>query len=245
MLKAIPVLDILNGVAVHAVRGLRMEYKPLRSVLCTSCSPSDVACSFKNLGFTELYVADLDAISGKNHHFSAIRQIADASDIRMMADGGVSNLKSAKELLQTGVSKIIIGTETLSAATFVGEVIRSLGKERILLSLDMRKGQLLGNFWSGKPLEPLNLLRRFCDMGLTQVIVLDLARVGSGEGVDMAFLKQLLSRFDLEVFVGGGVRNLEELLQLKTLGIAGVLLATALHSGTIRAEHLIKAGIEI
>ena len=243
-MKIIPVLDILNGVAVHAVRGIRKEYKPLRSVLCASSRPSEIACVFNKLGFAQLYIADLDAISGKNRGFSAIEQIADANSIELIVDGGVSDLKRARELLQIGVSKIVVGTETLSATAIVGEMIRSLGKERILLSLDLLNGQLLSNFESKEPLEPLDLLRRLCNMGLTQVIVLDLARVGSGEGVNMAFLKQLLRDFDLEVFVGGGVRNCEGLLELRKLGVDGVLLATALHSGAIRVEHLVEAGME-
>jgi len=244
-LKIIPVLDILNGFAVHAIRGLRKEYKPLKSVISVSPDPLEVARAFENLGFTELYIADLDAISGVDCSFSSIGKIVDGSNIRLMVDGGVSDIRRARELLQIGVSKIIVGTETLTSMDFVEEVIRFLGRERVLLSLDLRNGHLITNLGSDVPTEPLSLLRRLCEMGLTQVILLDLARVGCGEGADTAFLRHLLGDFDLKVYVGGGVGSCEDLLQLKELGATGVLLATALHSGVIRAGRLVEVGLEL
>jgi phosphoribosylformimino-5-aminoimidazole carboxamide ribotide isomerase len=244
-LKIVPVLDILNGVAVHAIRGLRKEYKPLKSVVSVSPDPLEVACAFENLGFTELYVADLDAISGVDCSFSSIRKIVYGGNIRLMVDGGVSDIGRTRELLQIGVSKIIVGTETLTSMDFVEEVIRFLGRERVLLSLDLRNGHLITNLGSDVPTEPLSLLKRICEMGLTQVILLDLARVGSGEGANTAFLRHLLGDFDLKVYLGGGVGSYENLLELKKLGASGVLLATALHSGVIRAERLVEVGLEL
>jgi phosphoribosylformimino-5-aminoimidazole carboxamide ribotide isomerase len=243
-LKIIPVLDILDGVAVHAIRGVRKQYKPLKSIISVSPDPLEVARAFENLGFTELYVADLDAISGVDCSFSSIRKIVDGSNIRLMVDGGVSDIRRTRELLQIGVSKIIVGTETLTSMDFVEEVIRFLGGERVLLSLDLRNGHLVTNLGSDVPAEPLSLLRRLCE-GLTQVILLDLARVGSGEGANTAFLRHLLGDFDLKVYVGGGVGSCEDLSQLKELGATGVLLATALHSGVIRAERLVEVGLEL
>jgi phosphoribosylformimino-5-aminoimidazole carboxamide ribotide isomerase len=91
-LRVIPVIDILNGVAVHAVRGRRSEYQPLKSILCTSADPLDVASAFKAAGFSELYVADLDAIMGGKPNFSVLKQIADTTGLRLMVDAGVAEL---------------------------------------------------------------------------------------------------------------------------------------------------------
>ena len=91
-MKVIPVMDILNGVVVHAVRGRRSEYQPLRSVLCASAKPLDVALTFKALGFGELYVADLDAITGEHANFSILKQIADTTGLRLMVDAGIADL---------------------------------------------------------------------------------------------------------------------------------------------------------
>ena len=69
-LKIIPVIDVLGGVVVHAVRGRRKEYQPLKSGLCESTDPVDVAAALKALGFSELYVADLDAITRGQANFA-------------------------------------------------------------------------------------------------------------------------------------------------------------------------------
>ena len=244
-LKIIPVLDILNGVAVHAVRGKRQNYKPLKSVICASADPIEVAMAFQQLGFAELYLADLDAISRNQPDMEIVNQIWKATGLRLMVDAGVTDLERAKDLLATPVSKVVIGTETLRSPSFVGEAVRFLGSNRIVVSLDLKNGRSLGEFDFDKFPEPLDLLREFQKMGVKQVIVLDLARVGSGEGVDISFLKKVCEEFDLEVFVGGGVRSLNDILELNSLGISGVLLATALHTGGITLNELKRAGLSL
>ena len=244
-LKIIPVLDLLNGLAVHAVRGERKKYKPIKSVLCASADPIDVARAFKQLGFAELYVADLDAISRNQPNSVIINEIGKKNGLRLIVDAGVTDLERAEALLANYVAKVVIGTETLRSLSFVAEAVRSLGSDRIVVSLDLKNGRLLGEFDFGKFPEPLDLIREFHKMRVKQIIVLDLARVGSSEGVDVPFLKKVLAEPELEVFVGGGVRNLEELLELNSLGVSGVLLATALHSGSITVDELKRAGLRL
>jgi phosphoribosylformimino-5-aminoimidazole carboxamide ribotide isomerase len=242
-LKIIPVIDVLNGIAVHAVRGRRKEYQPLKSILCASTDPVDVAAELNALGFSELYVADLDAITGRHQDFSLFKRIADETGLRLMVDAGITSLKTTEELLASGVSKVIIGTETLSSASFVAAAVKSFGSEKVMVSLDLMNGQVLSKFEQGALVEPMTLLREFQDMGVSQIIVLDLAKVGSGEGVNTQFLKEVVRTIKAKVFVGGGVRGVKDLVKLKDLGVFGVLVATALHSGKISTEELKQAGL--
>ena len=242
-MKIIPVIDILDGVVVHAIRGRRSEYKSLKSVLCASANPLDVALAFKSLGFRELYVADLDAIIGERVNFSILKQIADTTKLDLMVDAGVADLKRAEEVLKSLASKVIIGTETLQSINFVGTAVKSLGRERVVVSLDLKGEKVIGGFELGKFRNPLSLLEEFRRMGVDQIIVLDLARVGSGEGVNMLILKEVLRNLKVKVFVGGGVRDIKDLVELKNIGVFGVLVATALHSGRISLEELRHAGL--
>lgn len=244
-MKIIPVIDILNGLAVHAVRGEREKYKPLKSVLCTSSDPVEVAVAFSRLGFGELYVADLDAISGKPPSLEILKQIVNVARIEMMVDAGIADLKRAGKLLAIGASKVVVGTETLRRKSFVEEAVSRFGADQIVVSLDLRNGLVLKGFDLGTLIEPIKLLKEFQRMGGNRFIVLDLARVGSGEGVDLQFLKRVLSEVEVEVFVGGGVRNVDELVELKRLGVSGVLMATALHSGQISIDNLRSAGMNL
>jgi len=244
-LEVVPVIDILDGLAVHAVKGVRKNYKPIKSVITASADPVKVATAFKSLGFKELYVADLNAITGNHHNFSVIKRIAYATKLRLMVDAGVNDLKKARQVLQQGSSKIIVGTETLNSISFITEAINTLGAKCIVVSLDIKNGQLQSKLDPGKFSSAIEVLRLFQRMGLTQAILLDLARVGSEEGVDVAFLKKVLESVDIEIFVGGGIRDINDVVNLKELGFFGVLLATSLHSGKITMNDLGRACVSL
>jgi len=242
-LKVIPVIDILKGVAVHAVRGRRSEYQPLKSVLCKSADPLHVASAFKALGFSELYVADLDAIMDGHPNFSVLKQIADTTRLSLMVDAGIADFDRAKHLRNSHVSKIIIGTETLSSLSFLKEAVAALGKERVVLSLDLKGEQVLSGFELGELGNPVDFLRAIQKLGVAQIILVDLARVGSSEGVNMPLLIEMLKAQTVKVFVGGGVRDTADLLTLRNVGVFGVLVATALHSGKISLAELKQTGL--
>ncbi|MGD0450535.1 MAG: HisA/HisF-related TIM barrel protein [Candidatus Bathyarchaeia archaeon] len=238
-MKVIPVIDILNGLAVHAVRGRRQEYQPLQSSLCKSTKPLEVAKAFKTLGFSDLYIADLDAITGSQVNFQTLNCIADETGLRLMVDAGVANLETAEKLLGNRVSKIIVGTETLENKGFVGEAMRIWGNDRIIVSLDFKGEKVLVKLGFKGCKDPLCLLGEFRRMGVLDFIVLDLTRVGSCEGVNLDFLKKALEE-NVNVYVGGGVRDIDDLIWLENLGVSGVLVATALHSGKISIQDLKK-----
>ena len=150
-MKVIPVIDILNEVAVHAVRGKRSEYKPLESNLTTSTTPIDVARTFKTLGFNEVYIADLDAIIDCRTDFFDLKQIVEETGLSLMVDAGITNLERAQKLLETGVSNLIVGTETLHSIDFVAEAVKRFGSEAVVLSLDLKGGKVLvkaGFYWT-------------------------------------------------------------------------------------------------
>jgi phosphoribosylformimino-5-aminoimidazole carboxamide ribotide isomerase len=242
-LKIIPVIDIRKGIAVHAVRGRREKYQPLESVLLGSADPIDVAVRLRELGFRDCYVADLDAIIDGNPNFSLIKQLADKSDLELMVDVGVNSLTLAEKLFDCEISAVVIGTETLSDIKFVGKAVAAFGGEKILISLDLVGKHVLSKVELGSLATPVSLLHEFHDMGVFQFIVLDLTRVGSREGVNTALLSKMLRDVKANFLVGGGVRDIGDLQKLKDLGVSGVLIATALHSGKISLVELKQAGL--
>jgi phosphoribosylformimino-5-aminoimidazole carboxamide ribotide isomerase len=240
--KVIPVIDILNGIVVHAVKGKRNEYQQLKSGLCNSVNPSEVAKAFEGLGFSELYIADLDAIIECSANFQVYKKITQETALGLMVDAGVTSLERAKKLLASGVSKIIIGTETLLDKNFVKKAVKSFGSENVVVSLDLKGNKIVGKLGEMNSVDALHLLQEFKQMDISQVIVLDLARVGSGEGVNIDFLKIVIREVGVDVYVGGGVRDINDLVELSHIGVSGALVATALHSGKISARDLEQEG---
>jgi phosphoribosylformimino-5-aminoimidazole carboxamide ribotide isomerase len=242
-LKIIPVIDILNGSVVHAVKGKRREYQPLQSDLCKSFEPLEVAKTFKNLGFDELYVADLDAIIHCKPNFQTLTSIISETGLKLMVDAGITDIESAQQLQIMGVSKLIIGTETLQNKNFVLDAVKRFGNKHVVVSLDLKGDKILVKIGFDGCKSPICLLKDFKQMGVSQIIVLDLMRVGSIEGVGIDFLKKVIEEVDIDIYVGGGVRNIDDLVELRNFGVSGVLVATALYSGKISIASLKQEGL--
>jgi phosphoribosylformimino-5-aminoimidazole carboxamide ribotide isomerase len=234
----IPVIDLKGGAAVHAVRGRRERYRPLGSGLAAGSDPLRVARAFRaELGLDELYVADLDAIAGGPPHRETLAALA--RDARVIVDAGVTDAAAVRALRELGAARVVIGTETLADRAALARLRAELPDAPLVLSLDLRGERVVSRDAGLGGLGAADALALLVQSGVREVIVLDLARVGSGAGPDVALVRELCARFpDLELLAGGGVRDLADLRALADVGAAGALVATALHGGAIGAEEL-------
>jgi phosphoribosylformimino-5-aminoimidazole carboxamide ribotide isomerase len=233
-MRVIPVIDLKGGVAVHAVRGERERYRPLSSRLVDGSDPVLVTRAVRDrLGLDELYVADLDAIAGGPGHPELLAALA--REARVMVDAGAADADAVAGLLDLGAARVVIGTETLPGV----EAFARLPDAPLVVSLDLRAGRVLSPDPALAELDPGEALARLAEAGAHEAIVLDLARVGSGAGPDVALLRELHARLPaLELLAGGGVRDVCDLRALAEAGAAGALVATALHGGAIGATEL-------
>lgn len=243
-MRLIPVLDLLDGVVVHAVKGEREHYRPVVSALVDTAEPLAVSGAFREkLGLVELYVADLDAIQGRGHHRALIARLASQEKMRLLVDAGTADVESALEVLAAGADKVIIGGETLATWKALLDIRAAIPAERLIFSLDMQAGRVISRCPELAALSPLQAIQRLQEAGWRELILLDLSRVGTGAGVDLALITEALQRFPkLVLLAGGGVRDANELNGLKAAGVAGALLATALHQGTITQQHVAALG---
>jgi phosphoribosylformimino-5-aminoimidazole carboxamide ribotide isomerase len=234
----IPVIDLKCGVAVHAVRGDRERYRPLRSRIAEGSDPVLISrAARERFGLDEVYVADLDAIGGGPGSSDVVAALA--REGRVMVDAGAVTATDVARLLELGVARVVIGTESLPGAEAFRRLRAELPDAPLVLSLDLRRGRLLSPDPDLGGIAAVDALARLAEAGAREAIVLDLMRVGSGEGPDVTLLGELHARFpDVELLAGGGVRNAADLRALAGAGSSGALLATALHDGAIGAEEL-------
>jgi phosphoribosylformimino-5-aminoimidazole carboxamide ribotide isomerase len=229
-IRVVGVIDLKDSTAVHAVRGERERYRPVGR------DPLAVAHAFRSdLGIDELYVADLDAISGHGEHASVIAALA--REGRVMVDTGVTEPERARGLLDLGVHRVVAGTETLPGPDALDRLLAETPE--VVLSVDLRHGRTLSPDPQLAGLPALDVVARLHRAGLREAIVLDLARVGSGAGPDIGLIAELHAAFpDLELLAGGGVRDVDDLRALGDAGAVGALVATALHRGVIGPREL-------
>jgi phosphoribosylformimino-5-aminoimidazole carboxamide ribotide isomerase len=227
-MEVIPVIDIKGGQVVHAQGGRRDSYRPIETPLSATSAPADVAAGLLRLApFRKLYIADLDAIEGGKANDAAIDAIAHAAPgVELWDDNGIADAAAARAWLDRFAHCLVIGSESQRGA----ETIESLrGEARVLLSLDFR-----GDAFQGP-----GALHDDPRMWPARVIVMTLARVGAGGGPDTGRVGQIVARAEgREVFGAGGIRNSADLDALAAVGAAGVLVATALHTGGLTGSEL-------
>jgi phosphoribosylformimino-5-aminoimidazole carboxamide ribotide isomerase len=238
-MRVVGVIDLKDGTAVHAVRGERERYRPVHSVIGGDDGDAlALARGFRaELGHDELYVADLDAIVGDGENSASIGALA--RDARVMVDAGVSEPARAQALLDLGAHRVIVGTETLTGPDALDRLLAELPDGALVLSVDLRDGRVLSPDAQLAGSHALQAVAHLHRAGLREAIVLDLARVGSGAGPDVALIAEIHGAFpDLELLAGGGVRAVDDLRALDAAGAAGALVATALHRGVIGSREL-------
>ena len=245
-MRVIPVIDLLNGLGVHAVKGRRKNYRPVKSVLCDTPEPLAVARAFRDrLNLNEVYVADLDAILDprQNRHRKIIADIACREGMDVILDAGVSNIDDIRELIDSGIRKVVIGAETLRTLDAVHDIPAKIHRSRLVFSLDLRAGKILSQCPALAAMEPLEAAAYLQPAGWGELILLDLGRVGGEEGIGTLLAAEVRAKLPvLRLLVGGGLAGPDELVALQSLGVRGVLTASALHRGIITAGHLSALG---
>lgn len=233
-MRILPVLDLMGGEVVRGVAGRRSEYRPVVSRLCASSRPADVARAFRaHFGLEELYLADLDAIAGGDPALTTYA-LLQADGFRLWIDAGVRELNRVHLLAEAGVECVVIGLETAAGPDVLAEACGTLS-EGVVFSLDLKAGAALGNAAPWGTSEPEAMAAQAVALGVRRLIVLDLARVGVGDGTGTEDLCARLTAAHpgVEVIAGGGVRGAADLRRLRTCGVRTALVASALHGGRL------------
>jgi len=224
----IPVLDLSRGLVVHAKQGDRNHYQPVTSVISSSSKPESVLSAFLELyPFKIIYIADLDAIQGAGNQNAIIEELSFThKQCEFWVDAGIDAVLDNKSHYNNNI-KLILGSENKIPLDSLSNIFNK--NPDILLSLDFSETGLLENSYL---LDETSLWPK-------QIIVMMLHRVGLNKGVDVPCLNKILNHgCDHNIFAAGGVQNLKDLYQLNKMGVKGVLLASALHNGSITQDEL-------
>jgi phosphoribosylformimino-5-aminoimidazole carboxamide ribotide isomerase len=231
-MEIVPVLDLKGGVVVHARRGQRAGYAPLRSPLVDGCEPVAVARALCTVCRTSrLYVADLDALAGAPVDEATLTALAAVAE--PWVDAGATTPKRAAALAGAGVARSVVGTESLGPGLPDARFLAVSAPPRVL-SVDLREGRLISPRPELAGREPAAAAPLAAALGVRELLVIDLARVGSGAGPPLRAVAELAAAVPgLAIYAGGGVRHDADLRALESAGAAGAMIATALHEGRV------------
>jgi phosphoribosylformimino-5-aminoimidazole carboxamide ribotide isomerase len=229
-MEIIPVLDLKDGVVVHARMGQRDQYRPIESPLSSSSKPADVARGLLSIHpFRTFYIADLDAIEGKGTNNGALAQLKNEfPSLTFWVDNGIADFGHARQWLGSDLGHLVLGSETQKD----GQLVRHCrDNDQVILSLDYRGDAFVG---------PAAIIDAV-DAWPKKIIVMTLARVGSAAGPDLERLMAIRSKVpERQVYAAGGLRGAADLAALAEAGIAGALAATGLHNGTLTGAQIAR-----
>jgi HisA/HisF family protein len=226
----IPVVDIRHGVVVQAIAGNRREYRPIQSCLTDSVEPLCVVQAvLQATGSRRIYVADLDGILEQRPNWDVLRELCDLG-AEVLLDAGVVTVADIDRLRKRLNCRPIVASETFKQ---IRELIRAGFAEDVISSLDLKAGvlQIADSEYSGSA--PESLLRQMIAGGLRDVIVLDIAAVGTGRGTPTLDLCRSLrsSMPRVGLITGGGVHSPGCIQDARDAGLDGLLIASAIHDG--------------
>ncbi|MFV2069056.1 MAG: HisA/HisF-related TIM barrel protein [Pirellulales bacterium] len=242
-MKILPVIDLCGGFVVRGVAGKRAAYRPVESLLAEDARPASVARAFAtDFPFDEVYVADLDAIEGREPSWEVYRTIA-ARGLRVWLDAGIRTPRQGAVLIRflgeaDGVRGLVVGLETGAGGGAMAGLVEAIGPERTIFSLDLFEGAAWRARSDWHRQAPAKILDDALQAGVRRFLVLDLARVGAGQGVGTESICHDLRRKSPTVWIaaGGGIRGAEDVRSIARAGCDAVLVASALHDGRLTAE---------
>jgi phosphoribosylformimino-5-aminoimidazole carboxamide ribotide isomerase len=239
-MRFIPVVDILNGVAVHAFAGQRHLYRPVQSVLADTNDPAALISAIaRRYPVQECYVADIDRIQGRPLNTRIIQEISD-SGMEVMLEAGIRNADDVNDLPSHGILRVVVGSETITHIDVLKQLLDSVGPDRLVFSIDLQQGELLTSNTDWLDTSPFEVFQQVLETGIRNFILLDLVSIGTGGGVTTRDLYQQIRNASptASVVIGGGIRTVRDVRQLLEAGVDGVLMASAFHNGSVSPQQL-------
>lgn len=240
-----PAIDLKEGKCVRLIQGA------MDSATVFNDSPADQARQFERLGFKWLHLVDLDgAIEGRAVNAPAVEAILKKVAVPVQLGGGIRDMAAIARWLERGIARVILGTAAVKKPELLAEAGRAF-PGRIAVGIDARAGIVAVEGWAqGSNLTAKDLALRVQDAGAATIIYTDIARDGTGLGLNIDETLQLAEAVQIPVIASGGVGGLDDIRALMTGedgcdNIAGVIIGRALYDGRVdarRALDLARAG---
>ncbi len=235
-MKILPAIDIKDKKCVRLVKGdfdNKTEYK---------ISPVDQAVKYKDHGFKNLHIVDLDgALSGEIVNLDIIQEIIKKSNLKIEVGGGVRNINSIKEYTDAGVEKVILGSAAIKNKNFLKEACEKFPNQ-IALGLDAKDGYLSVSGWKeNSNLSTLDFLKEVNDFGASRLIYTDINRDGMKQSPNFEETEKVADTSNCPVIISGGVSSIDDIKKAKELNnknIEGIIVGKAIYDGDIDLDEL-------
>ena len=237
-MKIFPAIDIKDKKCVRLIKGdfdNKTEYET---------SPIDQAGKYKDHGFKNLHIVDLDgALAGNTVNLDLVKEIVSKYDLKIEVGGGVRTIDSIKKYIDLGVEKVILGSAAIKNKEFLKEACIKF-KSKIALGLDSKDGNLSISGWKENlNIKVLDFLKEINDFGVGRVIYTDINRDGTKDSPNFNETLSIAAISKCPVIISGGVSSINDIRKAKDLNnknIEGIIVGKALYDGDIDLVELAK-----
>lgn len=235
-----PAIDLRGGKCVRLVQGDYAQETVYGE------DPVHIAHQWQEQGAKWLHLVDLDAArTGEMVNLSVIREIVDSVSIPVQVGGGVRNLDRVKQLLEQGVSRVVIGSAAIDQPEFVRQALAQYA-DQIAIGIDARDGKVATHGWMDtSEVTAEELAKQMVRFGVQRMIFTDISRDGMLSGINLEAIRHLAKESGVEVIASGGVRTLKDielLLAHEDEGIGGVIIGKALYTGQFTLAEALQVG---
>ena len=233
-----PAIDIKDKKCVRLIKGdfaNKTEY---------DTSPVDQAAKYKDHGFKNIHIVDLDgALIGKTVNLNIIKEIVSKYDLKIEVGGGVRNIESIKQYIESGADKVILGSGAIKNKEFLKEACGKF-KNKIALGLDAKDGNLSVSGWKENlNINTIDFLKEVNDFGVSRIIYTDINRDGMKTSPNFDETIKIAELSNCPVVISGGVSSINDIKKAKDLNnkkIEGIIIGKAIYDGDIKLNDLVK-----
>jgi phosphoribosylformimino-5-aminoimidazole carboxamide ribotide isomerase len=235
-MKIFPAIDIKDKKCVRLVKGdfdNKTEYE---------MSPAEQAGKYKDHGFKNLHIVDLDgALTGEIVNLNIIQDIVDKFDLKVEIGGGIRNLDSIQKYVNAGVEKVILGSAAIKDKNFLKKACEKF-TNKIALGLDAKDGYLSVSGWKENSNQfTLDYLKEINDYGVSRLIYTDINRDGTKQSPNFDETSKVSEISNCPVIISGGVSSIDDIKKAKNLkNIEGIIVGKAIYDGDIQLDELVK-----
>ena len=235
-MKIFPAIDIKDKKCVRLVKGdfnNKTEYE---------ISPIEQASKYKDHGFKNLHIVDLDgALTGETINLDIIQEIVTKFDFKIEIGGGIRNFESIKKYTDVGAEKVILGSAAIKDKNFLKEACKKF-PNKIALGLDAKDGYLSISGWRENSNQlTLDFLKKVNDYGASRLIYTDINKDGTKQSPNFKETQKVANISNCPVVISGGVSSINDIKKAKSLkNIEGIIVGKAIYDGDIKLEELVK-----
>ncbi len=232
-----PAVDVRDGKCVRLTQG------EFNKETIYADNPVEMALRWEEMGAQYLHVVDLDgARSGKAQNIAVISEMAAKMGIPVQLGGGIRTIEMIENVLSKGIERVILGTSAVKDPELVKRAVKTF-ENKVVIGIDAKDGMVAIEGWEKtSEFKAVDFAKKMEDLGVKTIIYTDISRDGMLNGPNLKAMEEMVKAVNIDIIASGGVGKIEDIKNLKEVGVSGAIVGRALYTGDVDLKEAIEIG---